>query len=322
MQSIVLPDETRYAEQMRSEVLPALAACSQRIPCTGEGGAALNVRLYAPAGAQRSIVLSHGFCESEEKLRELSWLFLQQGYAVLAYDHRGHGFSARKVADPSVVHVQDFDDYVLDLARVVEAARPHLPPGRPALFGHSMGGGIAARALELYPDLFCRCVLHAPMIRVNTHGVPDPLAKAIARFFVAIGRGDRLFFAQKPYAPGERFEDACCTSPARFAYYADLRRETPALRTNGSSYRWILEALRSGDRLLQPENLARIRTPALVIRAELDDLVRPDGQDAFVRGVPCARLVTIRGVKHEIYRSKNDQLLPYLETIFRFLEEE
>ena len=80
--------------------------------------------------------------------------------------------------------------------------------------------------------------------------------------------------------------------------------------------------LRSGDRLLQPENLARIRTPALVIRAELDDLVRPDGQDAFVRGVPCARLVTIRGVKHEIYRSKNDQLLPYLETIFRFLEEE
>ena len=54
MQPIVLPDETRYAEQMRSEVLPALAACSQRIPCTGEGGAALNVRLYAPAGAQRS----------------------------------------------------------------------------------------------------------------------------------------------------------------------------------------------------------------------------------------------------------------------------
>ena len=122
MQPIVLPDETRYAEQMRSEVLPALAACSQRIPCTGEGGAALNVRLYAPAGAQRSIVLSHGFCESEEKLRELSWLFLQQGYAVLAYDHRGHGFSAREVADPSVVHVQDFDDYVRDLARVVEAA--------------------------------------------------------------------------------------------------------------------------------------------------------------------------------------------------------
>ena len=133
MQPIVLPDETRYAEQMRSEVLPALAACSQRIPCTGEGGAALNVRLYAPAGAQRSIVLSHGFCESEEKLRELSWLFLQQGYAVLAYDHRGHGFSAREVADPSVVHVQDFDDYVRDLARVVGAARPHLPPGRPAL---------------------------------------------------------------------------------------------------------------------------------------------------------------------------------------------
>ena len=209
---------------MRSEVLPALAACSQRIPCTGEGGAALNVRLYAPAGAQRSIVLSHGFCESEEKLRELSWLFLQQGYAVLAYDHRGHGFSAREVADPSVVHVQDFDDYVRDLARVVEAARPHLPPGRPALFGHSMGGGIAARALELYPDLFCRCVLHAPMIRVNTHGVPDPLAKAIARFFVAIGRGDRLFFAQKPYAPGERFEDACCTA----------RRASPTTRTCGA----------------------------------------------------------------------------------------
>ena len=62
MQSIVLPDETRYAEQMRSEVLPALAACSQRIPCTGEGGAALNVRLYVPAGAPVSY--THLFCPS------------------------------------------------------------------------------------------------------------------------------------------------------------------------------------------------------------------------------------------------------------------
>ena len=321
MRPIVLPDETHYAAQMRDRILPELAACSRRIPCAGEGGAALNVRLYAPAGAERSIVFSHGFSESEEKLRELTWLFLQQGYAVLAYDHRGHGASAREVADPSVVHVQDFDDYVRDLAHVLEAACPHLPAGKPDLFGHSMGGGIAARALELYPDEFRRCVLHAPMIRINTHGVPEPLAKAIAGGFVAIGRGDHRFFAHKPYAPGERFADACCTSPERFAYYADLRRETPALQTNASSYRWILEALRSGDRLLRPENLARIRTPALVIRAELDALVRPDGQDAFVRGVPFARLVTIPGVKHEIYRSRNEQLLPYLETIFRFLEE-
>lgn len=322
MRPIVLPEENNYEAQMRDLVLPELAAAAREVPCTGEGGAALNVRLYAPKDAARSIVLCHGFTESEEKLRELSWLFLKQGYAVLAYDHRGHGRSARAVQDPSVVHVEAFEDYVRDLKYVVEAARPLLPEGQPALFGHSMGGGVAARALELYPDLFRRCVLHAPMLRINTHGVPEPVAKAIARFFIAIGKGDSRFFAQRPYDPQERFADGCCTSPARFAWYADRRREEPCLRTNAASYRWILESLQNCDAVLKPENLRRVRTPTLVIRAELDALVRPEGQDAFLRGVPCAQLYTVPNVKHEIYRSTNEQLLPYLAEIFRFLEKE
>ena len=140
--------------------------------------------------------------------------------------------------------------------------------------------------------------------------------------FIAIGKGNSRFFAQRPYDPQERFADGCCTSPARFAWYADRRREEPCLRTNAASYRWILESLQNCDAVLKPENLRRVRTPTLVIRAELDALVRPEGQDAFLRGVPCAQLYTVPNVKHEIYRSTNEQLLPYLAEIFRFLEKE
>ena len=47
--------------------------------------------------------------------------------------------------------------------------------------------------------------------------------------------------------------------------------------------------------------------------------VRPEGQEAFVRNVECAHLCRVSGVKHEIYRSPNAQLRPYLQAVFGFL---
>lgn len=321
MRAIELLDESRYAEQMHSVALPALNACRTEFTVETAPGIGLRCLLFRPPEASRCAVLCHGFSESGDKLLELAYYFLCQGYAVLLPDHRGHGWSSRENRDPSTVYVHHFDDYVRDLSAVVEAARPRLPAGCPlVLFGHSMGGGIAARALEMTPDVYEKCVLNAPMLSVATGGVPTWLAKALAGSFVALGMGRLRFFVHQRYAPGERFEDSCCTSRARFDYYAQLRRNTPQLRTNAASYRWIWEALRSCDRLLQPESLARVHTPTLVLRAQLDTLVLPGGQDAFVRGVPCAHLEEIPGVKHEIYRSRNDQLLPYLTRIFSFLE--
>ena len=58
---------------------------------------------------------------------------------------------------------------------------------------------------------------------------------------------------------------------------------------------------------------------ALILRAQLENSVRNEAIERFASAVPCAEMVEIPGVKHEIYRCKNSDLLPYFTRIFEFL---
>ena len=55
------------------------------------------------------------------------------------------------------------------------------------------------------------------------------------------------------------------------------------------------------------------------LRAQLENCVRNEAIERFASAVPCAEMVEIPGVKHEIYRCKNSDLLPYFTRIFEFL---
>ncbi len=321
MESIRLLDEAQYDAQMRTVVLPALHAVLHEYIHPVDERVFLRCQLFPLPGSARCVVISHGFTESCEKFHEMAYYFLRQGYSVLLLDHRGHGLSLREVENPDTVYIRRFDDYVRDLDSAVCAARPLLPKGcRLVLFGHSMGGAIAARTLELHPATYEKCVLSAPMLAMDTYGVPSWAAKAVSGLFLAAGLGKRRFFGHPVYSPGEQFSQSACLSRARFDYYAKLRMAHPHLRTNAASYRWIWEGLRNHDRLFKPQALARICTPTLLLRAQHDSFVLPKALDDFESAVPCARLVDIPNVKHEIYRSPNECLLPYLKQIFTFLE--
>lgn len=321
MLPIQLLDETQYDQVMNKTVIPALSAHLTEFDLPAVGGGTIRCRFYEAKSARKCVVISHGFCESGLKFQEIVWYLLVQGVSVLCPDHRGHGHSLREGArDGTIVYIQHFDDYAQDLCAAALSVRDKLPADcEMLLLGHSMGGAIAARVLELYPNLFARCVLSSPMLSMNTAPATPSLGLLLSGFFVLTGQGKRRFWVQKPYSPEEKFEASCCTSPERFAWYAALRRDNPALRTNAASYRWIWESLRAQKRILKPEELAKIQTPTLVMQAEWDALVRPEGQEAFVRSVECAHLCRVSGVKHEIYRSPNAQLRPYLQAVFGFL---
>lgn len=321
MKPIQLLNEENFAQEYRRIALPALDARRTAFRHSLTPGIELNCTLYRAKDPRALTVISHGFTESGEKFGEVAWLFLQQGVSVLCYDHRGHGRSTREIDDPGTVYVHHFDDYVRDLASLVMAVRKRLPEAATLfLYGHSMGGGIAARALELYPDLFAKCVLNAPMIAPATDGLPLWLSKGMAAFFLLAGQGKKRFFGHKPYCPNEDFDTSCTTCRTRFDYYAQLRRDTPEYRTSAASYRWIWESLRNYDRLMQIKALRAIRTPTLILRAQLESSVRNEAIERFANAVSCAEMVEIPGVKHEIYRCKNADLLPYFTRIFEFLQ--
>ncbi len=282
----------------------------------------LYYELYPQKNAKGTIVISFGFTESCLKYHELIWYFYREGYQAAIIDHRGHGKSLREVEDSSLVHVDRFSRYVKELHKFVhELAMPMAQGGPLFLFAHSMGGCVGAIYLEQYPDDFDRAILNAPMLGLNLGGCPPWAARILCDMKIAVGKGKERLFTQAPFDPQEPFEGCAAGSLARHLYYLELRRADASYQTSSATYYWGREAINSGKFAIQPSLAGRVRTPVLLFQAQLDTLVSPKAQEIFVSRIPEGRLAVVKGARHEIYRSSNDILEPYLEELFGFLAE-
>ena len=154
---------------MINEVEPFLAERRNEGTFNSFDGRPISYEYYITENAKASVVISHGFTESAEKFREMSYYFINEGYNVFAITHRGHGASYKESIDPYTVYVSEFNDYIKDfytfIKRIVTPNSDSLPL---YLYAHSMGGAIAALTLEQYPDIFKKAVLNAPMIHFKS----------------------------------------------------------------------------------------------------------------------------------------------------------
>lgn len=105
--------------------------------------AADDVRLFVssrlPAGrpARAHIVVTHGIFEHGGRHRFLAESLTAHGYAVHCWDLRGHGRSEGRRAS-----IDRFEQYLHDLARLLNEIDQRFSPKSLFLFGHSMGGQI------------------------------------------------------------------------------------------------------------------------------------------------------------------------------------
>lgn len=316
-----LIEERDYEREMAGRVEPELSALRRELAVNVAGGA-LYAEAYTPAGASRAVVVLHGYTESCEKFREMIWYFLQDDFSVYCYDHRGHGRSPRAVADTSITHVDDFDDYLTDLERLMEEVVLPETQGMPrTLYAHSMGGAVGALALMAHPDWFDRAVLTAPMIAASTAPFPRFMGRAIAGVMCLLGRGKERAFIGKPFdAESETFESGFSTSRARFDYYEKKRVAHERLQNCSPSYAWVRESLAVTRRLLSRRETDKIRTPLLLCQAGRDTVVCLPEQERFVRQVAGAKLARFETAKHEIYGSEDEVMRAYVPQVLSFLE--
>ncbi|MFP5346763.1 MAG: lysophospholipase [Actinomycetes bacterium] len=120
----------------------------------------LHGRCWTPGREPSYVVLlCHGYGEHLGRYEEVANRFREDGAAVYALDHVGHGES-----EGERVLIPDFEPVVRDFHLLEERARSEQPGLPVVLVGHSMGGMIAARYAQEYGDGLACVVLSGPVI--------------------------------------------------------------------------------------------------------------------------------------------------------------
>ncbi|MFL3020130.1 MAG: alpha/beta fold hydrolase [Candidatus Poriferisodalaceae bacterium] len=120
----------------------------QEFQVSGHAGE-LHARLWQPSSTPRALVfILHGYAEHGGRYAHVAEALAAADLAVLASDHVGHGLSGGERA-----LITDFGLVVNDLNAVVSEAVNRLDSDIPLLLaGHSMGGLLAARFVQRWPD--------------------------------------------------------------------------------------------------------------------------------------------------------------------------
>jgi pimeloyl-ACP methyl ester carboxylesterase len=220
------------------------------------------VRLhYEVDGPERGspLVAVHGFASDYR----LNWVgtrwqeaLTSSGFRVIGLDCRGHGHSD-KPHDEAAYAVEIMAG---DVVRLLD----ELDIQSAAFLGYSMGARITLEVLLDFPDRISRAVLGG----IGAAGAIDR-AEAIARALRA----------------GEPTDDPVARTFYRFASSRPIN-DLQALAA-------CIAGLRPDA---NPQRLAAIQTPILVVVGENDDIAR--GAPELVELIPTARLVTIPGRDH------------------------
>lgn len=313
--------EKNYEETMLNTVEPFLAKNGEQGFFNSFDGKKIHYEKYVVPGNRASIAVVHGFTESAEKFREMSYCFLLMGYNVFALDQRGHGLSYRINKDPETVTIDRFDTYVKDLdcfvCKVIKPASEGLPL---YVYCHSMGGAVTVQYLQSHPGVFKKAVLSAPMIMPQC-GMPPKAALALTGAFCALGQKNRMVFVYNGFDREKTYEKSHDTSKARFDYYQAKRLKNRYLQTASASYRWVVEAVKVSSKNLNPLRNKNIYIPVLLCQPEEDSSVFSEKEDEFIMQIPDGRIEHFENCRHEIYMSFDDTVFKYLQTIEKFLGE-
>lgn len=109
-------------------------------------GVQLVGRVDAPDEPKAAVVIVHGLCEHFGRYDYVVEQLMAAGYAVVRFDHRGHGRSMGKLT-----YFADRTQIVDDTHLFVEDARTRFPELPLFMIGHSMGGFGAASYGTAHP---------------------------------------------------------------------------------------------------------------------------------------------------------------------------
>lgn len=315
----------KYADFMDGEVLDYLRPRCEAGILTMADGSPLSYHYYRCDHPIATFVVAHGFNEYKEKYREMVYYLLQHHVQVVTYDQRGHGRS--RVEDTKTqVDVADFDLYTEDLAQlmeqIVEPIRAQLPV---ILFGHSMGGAVAARYIQRYPSKIDQLVLNAPMFAIQTGKIPNSLAHLMSGVAKGVGLANAYAPKAGPYRPNPEavlpMKYSTVVARERTDYHLLWKLEHFHYPTWGGSWQWLASALKGASKVLETAALQSLDLPILLFRGEFDEHVRAEGIYTFAQRVSNICVYKVPKVMHEIHLEDDDVVQAWITAIVSFIQQ-
>lgn len=268
--------------------------------------------------AKASILMIHGFTEFFGKHHENAYRFFQAGFNVFYIDLRGHGKSQHTdIYNDSRVHVNDFEEYVMDVHALVEQVVKKKSQGKKLfLFAHSMGGAVSTLYLEEYPDDFTCAVLSSPMLMMNYGKVPDLAVDVLSAYSKVVDVSQEFGPSQKPFNAIPDFEHSSMLDKDRYEYQFNLRTNEPMYQTWGGTWGWIRAGKEATAKIMK--NIKKVKTPVLLLQAEKDHMVKAGGQNAFDQKNPNVTLLEYKDSKHEIFNATKEIREKYYRDILDY----
>lgn len=247
---------------------------------SGKGGVEIFYQKWIASKAKAVLVLVHGVGEHSGRYSNLLNALEGKGVSVFALDHRGHGKSQGKRG-----HIDSFMDYVYDLKLFVEYVKEENKGIPLVLYGHSMGGVIAAKYALTYQNDPSIIVLSSPGL-APAFAVPG-WKKSVAAFF-----SSRIGSLSMPTG-----------LPS-----ADLSRDMEVVKAYDNdplvhgkvSARWFTEFMKAGEECIA--NASSLKKPLLVFHGTGDKLVDYKAAEEFYNRAGSAQkdILLYDGFYHEV----------------------
>lgn len=258
-----------------------------------------------------------------EKYLEMLDRYSREGWVVTSIDWRGQGGSGRLLDDAHVGHIDDFSTWINDL-KAFWAQWKAATPGPHVVVAHSMGGHLAMRALAEKAIDPVAVALSAPMLGIQTMGLPYFMHHAVARLMRGLGNPERAAWkeGEKPGSPLSVRAKILTHDSRRYAdelYWWEAR---PEVRLGPPSWHWVERAIESTRQLNATGILEKITTPILLMATTADRLVDTQRIVRDSKRLPNSELLLFGNeAAHELLREADPVRDMCLDRISRFFEE-
>lgn len=144
----------------------------------------LSVMMMQPETKPKALVqILHGMSENKERYTDFMEFLVEQGYACIIHDHRGHGDSVKSPRDYGYMGEDAGVALVRDARQVGEFLQDEAPDLPFFVIGHSMGSLVARMLLKKYEKTMDGIILIGSPSNNKAAGIGIILSKILGKVF-------------------------------------------------------------------------------------------------------------------------------------------